>query len=238
MNKTVLLIVVLLAIQSSIYARGDNVTAAETPKKEIKEVRDYFPLVSDSKYLYSCDFRGNQFLEGIVVRELILEEEGTGVYYFVKEKDVKKENPIVSNSIFGLGGYIKENDGLYAIEAFWREDLTEDAISTKEEIISFPPIKGETISISRSSKEQTMSFTVVGYEDMSVPAGEYKDCVKLKVEDAWPATNKKYVAYAWLAKDIGLIKLIHSTGRVDELLLLTVYEERDKLTDGIKEVIQ
>jgi hypothetical protein len=57
-----------------------------------------------------------------------------------------------------------------------------------------------------------LGSTFEGFEDVSVPAGEFKDCLKFQFyAEAWEWSMERYdgISYRWYAKGVGLVK---STG--------------------------
>jgi hypothetical protein len=60
------------------------------------------------------------------------------------------------------------------------------------------------------SRIRTWTSTLEAVEDVSVPAGDFQDCLKFKtVASGWEGNMAKYngTSYQWYAKDIGLVKL-------------------------------
>ncbi len=63
---------------------------------------------------------------------------------------------------------------------------------------------------------------VISFESVIVPAGRFERCAKIEVKTTFTSSDENQKTentdYAWLAENIGLVKLKRSTGRIDELL--------------------
>lgn len=81
-------------------------------------------------------------------------------------------------------------------------------------MLKLPPRIGDTTVI--KDGENTRRFIVEAFEDLRVPAGLFKRCARIRIEDTWPDTES--TGDVWLAEGIGMIKWHRVTGRVDELV--------------------
>jgi len=58
---------------------------------------------------------------------------------------------------------------------------------------------------------------IVGIEDVSVPAGDFADCFKVEVAELDPTDDSLYWKETWyLAKNVGLVKIVYSPESEDE----------------------
>jgi hypothetical protein len=72
----------------------------------------------------------------------------------------------------------------------------------------------------------SMEFTVEGIEDVTVPAGTFKDCLKLKMKSNNMFSDEGQIQSGeetiWLAKGVGEVKSIPTNGDPDDLISATV----------------
>ncbi len=180
---------------------------------------DYFPLVEGTRYEYQGTYQGNKDKSELTVKSTSV---GLGsddrVFYFVTKGDEEKENYIIGANAFGLGAYSKSKGKLLTHEAFWYADLETVKLDSNQTLIEFPLTEKASQKLQASSGKQKITMTVAGKEDVTVPAGTYKACWKIEIKDTWPATGTTYDGAVWLAADVGVVKWLRGTGRVDELL--------------------
>ena len=197
-----------------------------------QEYESYFPLIENSKYTYKGRFRGRGDEKSIIIVKRFIKN-GVEYFYFVQEKDLGDAPAIIGSAMFGAGVYLKESNNLYTIECFWKWDLEKVTPSAKQIMLAFPLVKGDKKTTSYG-KERKVSFTFLGFEDVDIPAGQFDKCAKIMIEDKWP--GKKYTGYAWLAKNIGLIKWIRSTGKVEELVSFVLPRGEKKQLEKVEKV--
>ena len=72
----------------------------------------------------------------------------------------------------------------------------------------------------------TTTIEVVAIEDVETPAGVFKDCVKLKLNqrDVTALTTRRTTSYQWLAPDVGPVKYLNSQDILYELQSYTLIE--------------
>ncbi|MDG2343091.1 MAG: hypothetical protein P8L23_00755 [Flavobacteriales bacterium] len=191
-----------------------NFTVCEGHTQEFKIDPSYFPLVENSTYYYRGFFNGKESVDGIKVRKTVLSGNCTG-YYF--EDLDGNSNSIIKSNMFGLGIYLRGIDGLYTVEAFWKNDIGKVHCIQKQKILP-NSINLET-KIEYLGKQSNPKYllTVEGLENIEVPAGKFKDCLKIRILTKWDS-NEEYVEYVWLSRDVGLVKWRRGTGKVEELL--------------------
>ena len=176
---------------------------------------DYFPVVAGTLYTYNGVFNGNKSSGTLRLDRKVLSDK-TEVFYFARTNELNREHHIIGSNAFGLGCYFHGKEGVYTVEAFWNFDL--DTVTSESKQILLPAsLKAGTkwdLQIKGSDPKTTLE--VVGFENVKVTAGEFKDCVKLHRHEIW-ANGKEYDSYAWFAKGVGMVKWVRSTGRIDEL---------------------
>ena len=194
---------------------------AEEPNIEA-EKRSFLPLIPNSTYSYNGVFKGQSWSKSVVIKTLKVAD--TDVFYFIAEKDVRNPNAILGAESFGLGGYVKRPDGIATLDTFFRNELnafTKVQISAAVTIVKNTPEPGAVAVVASPKKQMNHTYRVEGHEDVTVPAGVFKDCLKIKIEEIHLATPPEkeivYTGTIWLAKGVGMVKWIRGTGRVDEL---------------------
>ena len=72
----------------------------------------------------------------------------------------------------------------------------------------------------------TTTIKVVAIEDVETPAGVFKDCVKLELnqKDVTALTTRRTTSYQWLAPDVGPVKYLNSQDILYELQSYTLIE--------------
>lgn len=181
---------------------------------------DYFPLVEGTEYEYQGTFEGDTYKSSLVVR-CSGGLSSNPLYYFAEKDDVDKSNYIIGANVFGLGAYAKVKGKIVTCEAFWFEDLEAVKPDTAQALLEFPLKDKAELKLTAHDGKQAFTLTVGGQEDVKVPAGTFKGCWKIAIVDAWPKDKKTYEGAVWLAADVGVVKWLRSTGRVDELVKVT-----------------
>jgi hypothetical protein len=213
-SKFRLLLVTTLALSRTAFAGETDIEA---------EKQSYLPLIPNMTYTYSGEFKGRTSTTTEIVKTVKIAD--TDVFYFVAEKDVRNPNAILGTESFGLGGYVKNADGIATLDSFFRNELnafTKAQIGDAVTILKSTPEKGAVIVVPSPKKMMNHTFKVEGNEDVTVPAGTFKDCLKIKTEEIHlakpPEKEIVYTGTVWLAKGVGVVKWIRGTGRVDELV--------------------
>ena len=188
-------------------------TAFNSYSQEIKIDSSYFPLAEGSTYYFRGFFDGKESVDGIKVKKTTLNGNCTG-YYF---QDIDDSGNIIGSNMFGLGLYLRGIDGLYTIEAFWKNDIFKVHCSQKQKILPDSLNGEEKIEYLGQQSNPKYLLTVEGFENIEVPAGKFKDCVKIRIYTKWD-NSKEYVEYVWLARGVGLVKWRKGTGRIEELI--------------------
>lgn len=176
---------------------------------------EFFPLVEGSEYTYRGAYEGNVNVEALVVRTFFLPD-GTKVFYFLDTSEKDEANPIIGSNMFGLGAYFFDNSGLWTIEAFWKEDLQKIDLVQRQLLLNSPLTPPSSTTLTGQQSNPITTVVVERFEDVSVAAGEFQHCVKLKIITKWDS-GKEYLSFVWLARGVGLVKWRKGTGRVEEL---------------------
>jgi len=183
---------------------------------------EFFPLVEGSKYVYrGTTTDGKVLIYTIIVKAFILPDDSK-VFYFIDILD--QGNSIIGSNMFGLGSYFFDNSRLWTIESFWTEELQKINISKKQLLLDSLLIPTSSSLITTESK--SIKILLEKFEYVSVPAGNFKHCAKLKITTKYHS-GKEYISYVWLARGVGLIKWQKGTGKVDELISYHLQKEYD-----------
>lgn len=173
----------------------------------------YFPLKENAKYYYRGFFDSKEDSSMIKIRKKNIKG-GCEAYYF---DEINKSSSIIGHNMFGLGVYLKQDDKIYTIEAFWKADTSKIHCMQKQLLLPDSiKIPGEVKFLGDQSNP-IYSLSIADIEDVDVPAGKFNNCAKIKINSKW-ASGREYVEYVWLAKNIGLIKWRKSTGRIEVLV--------------------
>ncbi|MEM6342428.1 MAG: hypothetical protein AAF927_01060 [Bacteroidota bacterium] len=174
--------------------------------------KKYFPLVEGSRYTYIGLFDKKEYTKAIICQAHTTEE-GVKFYYFRETAD---PNSIIGSNMFGLGSYSITKDGIVNAETFWWRDLAKldqlvpQLLLPKKFRLQNPPI----LQLDAGKAQKTVKF--LSLEDVSVPQGKYKNCLKVHIKTVWDS-GTVYNEYIWLAKGVGMVKWQKTTGRIDEL---------------------
>ena len=193
------------------------------------EKQSFLPLIPESTYTYAGDFKGRKFTTVEIVK--LARVQDTDVFYFIEEPDLRKPNAIIETASFALGVYVKMPDGIATVDCFIKSDLN---LLTKEQIAKAPVILKNTPEVNVAlaaptpKRQVDHTFTVTGKEDITVPAGTFKDCLKIETTQTFhyapPTPDTVEHATLWLARGVGLVKWVRATGRVE---LLTDFKLAD-----------
>lgn len=199
---------------------------------------DYFPLLENSTYSYHGVYKKGdkprEFDEQLVLKAEKRQDEE--YFFFIAEKDERNPMALIGTRGIGRGLYFKRNGEIAALECLMRGEINALKFDRAIVILKNPPQTGQTAEAKTQDGLIVNTWTVEGFEDIAVPAGTFKQCVKLKLEEkvlerkvpelhlpsgeikpARTEPEKKLTGYAWLALGVGLVKWQRVTGRVDEL---------------------
>jgi hypothetical protein len=186
------------------------VTAQEADDK----ATDYFPLVPESVYQYHGAFKAKEFRITYTVKTKALP--GLALVYFHEEG-----SPLVSDPVIGLGAFRIANDAVESLEATLVKDL--DPLRGENAQVLLPAHLKEGTELKLKPPGAVEYYVAIrGREEITVPAGTYKNCIKLELEQRGPKPAKANKGTVWLAKGVGCVKRVYFTGRVDELASVTI----------------
>ena len=172
----------------------------------------WFPLVEGARYTYRGMVNGEYQLWESVIRYL---DCGDGsVFVAADPRSLDEPVELYGLNMLMLGSLFTDSRGLWAGPMVWKHDFTDVRKEGLRLVVERPPQPGFATAIVDGA--HTKTITVMPREDVVVPAGRFPSCVKLEIHDDW--TDDEYNGYAWFADDVGMVKWIRGTGRVEELV--------------------
>ena len=182
-------------VQPDDAIRQTNTAAMQPPLVTLPS-SDHFVLKPNIRYVYEEKF-GTQKAELALLSKHIIVK-GQTVTYFIEEKDGANGGVIIGAGIIGFGGFFQKEDGIYAIEAFWRRDLRTANLDNAQRFLKLPPRVGNAERV--VGDWGSTSVRATGFETVVVPAGTFPAALKLVLR------NDAVEKTMWFAKGVGLVK--------------------------------
>ncbi len=175
-------------------------------------IKDYFPVKASWYYVYDLN---NGYEETDTNQCKLTRLNGKEVFYFA-ECYSKYSLVSIGTEMFGEGIYFYRNDSLFTIEADYEKDVHEKKL--KDALLLLPSYMkpGDSITLN-SSRSNKKVITYLFKDNLEIKGKVYKDCIKIKILNYWDS-GTIYLSYVWLKKDIGMIKWMRESGRIDELI--------------------
>ena len=177
---------------------------------------DIFPLLEGSEYTYRGNYRGKIDFSTYKVQAQLIND-SVKVYYFIEKSDLEKEFAIIGSNMFGLGTYLFSEGNLWTINASWKRNLSSIDIGQKQKLLPSILVPGETCKITGTNSNPIYKITIDLPEDITVPAGTFKNCLKINMVIYW-SSGEEYISNIWLAENVGLVRWQRDTGKVEELV--------------------
>jgi hypothetical protein len=199
---------------------------------------EYIPLAAGAKQTYVAVFQRrdavfpSKEVYSIVTKSV--KRDGRDVFYFVEEIKQESQVQMLDVNMVGLGAYSKGTDGLYTYDCTWKQDLEKIPPKKPKLFVRSPLTVGETVKVMNDGQTNAYEYTVIGFEDVTVPAGVFPRALKLGIKMIY-ADGHFEQSYAWFGAGTGLIKRIRATGRTEELVS---YEKPDPETAFITRSIE
>ena len=209
-------VVALLLLTHAARAGGADAEA---------EKRSYLPLIPESTYSFDCTFKGKAQKRSLTVKPVT--RKGVEAFYFLDGAERGTPLTIVGTNVFAHGLCLRQGGGVAAVPCFWLRDI--DGSDFKRDAINIlkePPEPGQRSELRVSPRPEQgrdikFVFSVVGTEQVVVPAGTFKDCVKIMIEEVHTSGPDKAetvgTGHVWLAKGVGVVKWVRTTGRTEVL---------------------
>lgn len=182
-----------------------------SPQADAETAARCFPLVAESVYEYKGSFNNREFKDVYVVKSRMAG--GKPLFWFHRDG-----NSLVGSPFFGLGAYRIADNALETVPLAWENKPDDVGVAGK--LLPADLKEGSESVLQDGAME--LWVAVRGREEVQVPAGTYKDCVRIDAEQRWPKKNKVYKGSAWLAPGVGCVKRVNFTGRVDELVSVKI----------------
>jgi hypothetical protein len=176
---------------------------------------EYFPLHQGSRYTYQGKFNHDIDVMVLQVSEFKLSD-GTVVSYFIDTKNLNDKYLFFAGTSFGMGTYFHAKDGLYTLDAWNGDDLPRLKRERKQLLIPADMTVGKSWELKSSNGDPKITVEIQPPENVQVPAGRFESCAKIHMHKIW-SSGEVYDSYVWLAKDVGMVKWLRDTGRIDEL---------------------
>lgn len=211
---------------------------AQTAHTQQISAFEYIPLESGSRQTYVAVFQRRDAV--VPSREVYstlsksVKKDGRDVFYFVEEAKQESTVQMLDVNMVGLGAYSKGPDGIYTYDCTWNQDLEKIPPKKPKLLLRSPLTVGETIKVMNDGRTNVYEYTVIGFEDVTVPAGVFPRALKLGMKMIY-ADGHFEQSYAWFGAGTGLIKRIRATGRTEELVS---YEKPDSETAFISRSIE
>ena len=184
---------------------------------------DYWPLTAGATYTYDCTFNDLNEQQTMVVQRQIID--GAEIFYVVDQTKLSEPDPIIGTDLPGLGAYGWSTAGVVTGESFWKHELATVKPAAMQTMLQLPLQAGDVTEV--VDGERTSTFTVAGFESVTVPAGTFDTCARIDVVRVWQNGNQ-YTGSFWLAPAVGLVKWQMGTGRVEALAAYTIPEAAGK----------
>ena len=198
---------------SSAYQEPSHATGLKAPTADSTDqlTDSYFPLADGVKYEFVGKYEQESYRSTLLLRKYA--NNGRTFYYFITDDG----NTLLTGCMCGLGIYGPVEGGIKTAKVSWLDELDRAGMGGAQLMLRLLPKTGDITLL--TDGDNKLRFEVEGFEDVVVPAGSFKDCVKIGIRDTWP--DKEYTARIWLARGIGLVKWHLATGRIDELASFT-----------------
>lgn len=183
---------------AGVNSRKEALNKAQSLKNAHRDVHDYFPLKPGSRWIYRDTTTGQEGKEAVQenLYEIMGVEEYQGKECIILNRLMHRMPMFASKDL-----YVVEGDKVYT---FGSKDIKE---GKKEPslMLKFPFKAGEKWESDSDSIKRT--HTVIGEEDVEVPAGKFK---------AWKIVNEYIISKGvpqtsnvtvWYAKDVGVVKV-------------------------------
>ena len=144
----------------------------------------------------------------IVTKSVI--KDGTDVFYFVEEEKGNGTVQMLDVNMVGLGAYSKGPVGIYTYDCPWNQDLAKIPPKKPKLFIRSSLHIGDMLKVMSDDRSNAHEYTVLGFEDLTVPAGRFEKALKLGIKMLYADGNSEE-SFAWFGSGVGLIKRIRAT---------------------------
>lgn len=174
----------------------------------------YFPLKSgDKKIFYVSHITDTDTLiakndTSFCMSNVIMNKE---VFYFTDEP--RDSTTLIGSQSFCDGVFYFEDGEFFVSPIFWQADLKQSNLAYFERL--FPKKIFLDNIYKQQHGENRRKYIFDKKEDVSIKGKSLPSCLKLTIIQDWP--TKQYVDTVWFQKNIGVVKWLRSTGRLEEI---------------------
>jgi hypothetical protein len=172
---------------------------------------EYVPLVAGSEYHYEGVFKEKTYTDRIVVKSKKL---GDATWFYFSSEDKGQESPLVIGNFPWPGAVRKQGQQILGFDAALVKWLERFQAGKEQVFLKLPLKKGDRTEIAVIGGQRKQTVTVLDFEDVTVPAGTFKNCAKIQ---AIARESEDPPETFWLAPGVGLVKWQKFSGRVDVL---------------------
>jgi hypothetical protein len=135
------------------------------------------------------------------------------IFYFTDEPS--DSNNIIGSQSFCNGAFYFESGNFFFSPIFWQKDLYKVNIAYFEQLFPREILIDSLYKYKDGDEKRNYIFN--GLENLSIKGNSFPSCLKLTIIQDW--TTSQYSDTVWFQKNVGVVKWIRSTGRVEEIKL-------------------
>ena len=178
---------------------------------------EYFPLKNAMVQTYSvCHITETGILPGDPEKKIFRYQtiKNKNIYYLTSDiKEEEGDTCIIGSESFTNGVFYYDNGNFMYSPIFWKYELKEANLNYFE--ILFPKTISIDSAYSCRDGDEKRKYTFVGFETIEIKGRVIDSCLKLILEQEWPTAH--YEDTIWFKKNVGVVKWLRSTGRLEEL---------------------
>lgn len=140
-----------------------------------------------------------------------VEYRGAKVYYTISIRDAARGDATINNFHFLFASTILRHDSLWVVPMYRQQDLRDIVATDYWTFIPKRIRKQDTVLIENGKK--TMVLHSFRRTRLSLNDRQLRNCLRFTLLSKWPDTT--YPGTVWLHRELGMVKWIRSTGRVD-----------------------
>jgi hypothetical protein len=150
---------------------------AQTATVQQLSAFDYIPLQAGARHTYVAVFQRrdavypSKDVYSIITKSV--KRDGNDVFYFVEETKQESTVQMLDVNMVGLGAYLKGTNGIYTYDCTWKQDLEKIPPKKPKLLLRSPLTVGETTKVMNDGRTNIYEYTVLGFEDVRVPAGVF-----------------------------------------------------------------
>jgi hypothetical protein len=177
---------------------------------------EYFPLRSnDKKFFYVSHITGTDTLtdendSSFCMSNIVKNKE---IFYFTDEPG--DSISIIGSQSFCNGVFYFKDGEFFVSPIFWQKDLKESNLAYFERLFPRKIVLDSIYKYQHGENKRKYIFDKP--EDVSIKGNLLPACLKLTIIQDWP--TERYVDTVWFQKNIGVVKWLRSTGRLEEIKL-------------------